>query len=319
MSTVGKPLGDILAAGRTRFNARAAMAAQRYRGFDPAAFAAFLAGPVDAVVGAVASVEADRVAPVAVAVYDIALDLIGQGLAGPTARDAIVDRAWTALASSLARLIAAEPVQALGAITNAVLQLRKFPALRVDDWLSGMVAAAPLADSVSALRGAGQVLAWRAGMAHFREGALGVATSLPHELARVVLDTRAEEPQTTIAAFRADRWWTPDGRREQGVEAGAFTGFGGLFAEPPVPRASGAEFVVRSADRHYLLVADAYGAVLLPAAVGDFAAADAHPQSWKGAADRLPFPVHDLRVAHTVDSTAIGSPLSHAIRILPRA
>ena len=109
---------------------------------------------------------------------------------------------------------------------------------------------------------------------------------------------------------------------------GAFTGFGGGFPQPPELRAAAEGFWVRSGARHHLALADAWGAVLLPATAEEFAAG-VHPRppaspQLRGSrlvfADReleLDLPADGLGVVADAHTVAITSPYSHAIRLLP--
>lgn len=331
---VSATLADVLSAGRPYFNARVAEAKHHHPNLDTDAFAAFLRTGVDGVVGSVAAVAPEMTTAVAVAAFDVALQLVGQGLAGPHARSDLVDRVWADLAPRYARLVAAEPTEVLGALSNAVIHISNVPNSSVDDWLAGMALLAKHADSSATLRLLGQVMAWRAGLAHFREGALRAADSLPEPVALIAMGADSASNWAEIRdAYRANRWWSTRAERRTavctGIEVGQFTGFGGTFAQPPEVRADGQGFFVRSADRFSLLIADAYGAVLLPATAEEFAkiaVAQNPPVSLVGASivigERridLQLPSDGLAMAANEHTIAVTSPYTHSIRLLPRS
>jgi len=331
---VSATLAEVLAAGRPYFNARVAEAKHHHPNLDTDAFAAFLRTGVDSVVGSVAAVAPEMTTSVAMAAFDIALQLLSQGLAGPHARSDLVDRVWADLAPRYARLVAAEATEVLGALSNAVIHIANVPNARVDDWLAGMALLAEHADSSATLRLFGQVMAWRAGLAHFRDGALRGADSLPEPVALIALGADSASNWAEIReAYRANRWWSTQAERRAaactGIEVGQFTGFGGTFSQPPEVRADGQGFFVRSADRFSLLIADAYGAVLLPATAQEFAKAAVAPNlpvSLVGVSivigDRrieLGLPVDGLAVAANEHTIAVTSPYTHSIRLLSRS
>jgi len=332
---VSSALAGVLSSGRVQFNARVAEARHRHPNFDTAAFAGFVRTGLDGVVRAVDAMAPDRTATVVVAAYDIALELVAQGHAGAGARSALVDRAWTELAPRYARLVAGDPFEVLGALSNAVVHLANMPSARVEDWFAGMAMLAPHADSNARFRAFGQVMAWRAGLAHFREGALRCAEALPEPLALLATGAGAQDDWGRMRdAFRADPWWSPQaGLREaarKGVDVGQFTGFGGTFGQPPEIRATPQGFVVRSADRFSLLVADVHGAVLLPAVAGEFANAVpvATGPAFALAGSRLTIgdraiaidlPADGLVATGNAHTVAVTSTYSHAIRLWPRA
>jgi hypothetical protein len=333
---VSTALADALAAGRSHFNARVAETRHRYPAFDTAAFTAFLRTGLDGVARSVSAVAPDRTASVVAAAYDIALDLVAQGLAGPGARTAFIEQAWVSVAPHCARLVAAQPVEVLGALSNAVLYVAGVAGARPHDWLADMTRLAGHAQSFDQLRGLGQVMAWRAGLAQFRDGALQAADALPAPLALLALGADAhmapDEWPRVRDAHRSDPWWClATERREsahQGVEVGCFSGFGGSFAQPPQVRAAGRAFAVRSAERFNLLMIDVYGAVLLPSSAAEFEQAQSRsaPAALQGthllAAGRridIDLPAQGLEIAETEHTILLTSPYSHAVRAYPRS
>ncbi len=101
------------------------------------------------------------------------------------------------------------------------------------------------------------------------------------------------------------------------------------FGTPPQVRATKDGFVVRSAERHYLLVADAYGAVLHSATAQEFeqaptgshrpCASMARPCISARAASCSTCRPATSRIAANAHTLAITSPWTHAIRLLPLA
>ncbi|MEG0184686.1 MAG: hypothetical protein RR704_14665, partial [Stenotrophomonas sp.] len=75
--------------------------------------------------------------------------------------------------------------------------------------------------------------------------------------------------------LQQDRWWHPQRATVdlRGHRVGGFTGLDGPFPAPPQVRAMAEGFVLESAGQYFLLLADAFGAVLLPAEANEYAAA----------------------------------------------
>ena len=188
-----------------------------------------------------------------------------------------------------------------------------------------MAALAPQVATVAQLRAVGQVLAWRAGVAHFRQGALAAADTLPPALALAAFG----EPGASWPQVHAQLMANPWRGNAEGREFGSFSGLGGDFATPPLVRATDDGFIVRSAERHYLLVADACGAVLHSATAQEFD----HAQTGAPASVRLDgatlqigarrieldVPAGDIAIAANAHTLAVTSPWTHAIRLLPLA
>ncbi|QYG08455.1 hypothetical protein [Janthinobacterium sp. PAMC25594] len=322
---ISPAFASILASGRAQFNARAAEARRRFPALDMAAFSAFLRDGVDPLVVAVAAAAPERVGGVTLAAYDMALELVGHGLAGPAAKTPFLNTVWRELAPSFAPLLSTAPVDVLGMLSNAALHIASVAGARPAQWQRELAALAARIATLAQLRAVGQVLAWRAGVAHFRQGALAAADTLPPALALAAFG----EPGAPWPQVRAQLQENPWRGNADGREFGSFTGLGGAFGTPPLVRASADGFVVYSGERHYLLVADAYGAVLHSAMAQEFEQANADmPASVRldGATLQigarrieLDVPAGDMAIAANAHTIAVTSPWTHAIRLLPLA
>ena len=322
---ISPAFASILASGRAQFNGRAAEARRRFPSLDMAAFGAFLHDGVDPLVVAVADAAPERAGGVTLAAYDMALELVGHGLAGPAAKNPLLNSVWRELAPSFAPLLATAPVEVLGMLSNAAIHMASVAGARPAQWQRELAALAAQIATVAQLRAVGQVLAWRAGVAHFRLGALAAADTLPPALALAAFGEPAAHWPQVHAQLLANPW---RGNAE-GREFGSFSGLGGAFGTPPQVRATKDGFVVRSAERHYLLVADACGAVLHSATAQEFEqASNEQPSSVRvdGASLHigarsivLDVPPGDIAIAANAHTVAITSPWTHAIRLLPLA
>ena len=313
---ISSSFAAILASGRAQFNARALEARRSFPALDMQAFGAFLQDGVDPVVQAVAAAAPDRAGSFTLAAYDMALELVGHGLAGPAAKSPFLSAVWRELAPRFAPLLAVMPVDALGMLSNAAIHLGGVPGARTGQWQDEMAAIAPQVATLAQLRAVGQVLAWRAGVAHFRLGAIAAADTLPPALALAACG----ESQLDWPALRAQLLHQPWRGNADGIEFGAFAGLGGQFDTPPVARACADGFVVSAGERFYLLVADAHGAVLHGATADEFAQAsgDVSAAVQAGARQLAPdLPAGEIALAANAHTLAITSPYTHAIRLLP--
>ncbi len=322
---ISPAFASILASGRAQFNARALEARRRFPSLDMAAFGAFLHDGVDPLVVSVAAAAPERAGGATLAAYDMALELVGHGLAGPAAKNPFLNTVWRELAPQFSPLLATAPVEVLGMLSNAAIHIGGVAGARPAQWQRELAALAPQLTSVAQLRAVGQVLAWRAGVAHFRQGALAAADTLPPALALAAFgEPGAQWPQ--VRAQLLDYPWRGNA---EGREFGSFTGLGGAFGTPPQVRATKDGFVVRSAERHYLLVADAYGAVLHSATAQEFEQAttgvpadvrlDGATLQIGARRIALDLPAGDIALAANAHTLAITSPWTHAIRLLPLA
>ncbi len=331
----GDPFAAILAGNRTWCNARFAQARRQHPALEGSAFGEFLASGVAPVVAAVAAVQPAAAPETGLAAYEIGLELVGQGLAGPQARQPFINAGWQGLLPVAALTVAAAPARVLGAVSNALHSLGRNPAARPQQWIAEMAALAPqTGGEVDTFLKLGQVLAWRAGMAHFRTGALTTLDLLPERLARQAVGAPGEADwPTTRNAFHADPWFAP-GEARSGARiagrAGAFRGFGGLFTRPPQVASDGTQLFVRSGDGCWLLTADAFGATFHRAGLADFDAARPRSSAPRGtrvdqqrrtiaiAGEALPLvlPGPVTTIAATATTLALTTAHSHAILLV---
>ena len=319
--SVSAVLAAELKATRGALNARVA-AAQAQPGFDAAAFTAFLRERLDPLAQAVDAVAPERTAAAVAAGLDMALTL-SVGLTSGDARIGVVDDTWAELGGPYARLIAEQPAAVLGGLTNAALRIAATPGARVERWRDLMARLAVHATS-DTWRALGQLAAWRAGMAHYRDGALGAADTLPEPVALAALDAHGGAWPAVRAALAANRWWSPgDGAAERQV--GGFAGFGGPFAEPPEIAVGVEGLLVRSGERCHLLVADSYGATLHSSTLQAFQNAVGRPRprlsgATVEAADRtvqVDLPAEGLTAVTDGATLAVALPFSHFVRLYP--
>jgi hypothetical protein len=246
-------------------NAQFAAARRLYPELDAGAFRAFLESTVDPLAEATSAARPDRLADVVMAAYELGLELVGKRLVAPGSRQASVESGWRAVVSAAAPLVAESPRRVLASIGNALHQLSTTPGGRPEQWLRELPPLATRCPDAETLLRVGQVLAWLAGLAHYRASALAVADTLPEALALAAVGGSG-----SWAAVRArldgDPWFVPslaagDARGRTIVRAvGAFRGFGGVFLQPPRIVRRAAQLIVTSSDEAWVLTADAFGA-----------------------------------------------------------
>ena len=280
---VSPTLAAVLHAERHQLNARFATARVRHPDLDAEAFAGFIRGAIDPLVEAVARTRFERVTGVTLAAYDIALELVGQKLVGRSARTPHVGGAWRRILPEVAPLVAAAPERMISAVCNASHHVSSTPGARPGAWIELMVRLARQCSDSATFLTLGQVAAWRAGMAHFRESALAAADKLPESLALAAMDASGAHWSQVRERLERDPWYDPAEPNDTSAaprivtRAGAFRGFGGLFTEPPSVAMTDGQLFVRGGGDCWLLTADAFGATFHRATPEEFERA--HSQS----------------------------------------
>ncbi|HEY1049841.1 MAG TPA: hypothetical protein VGE39_08805 [Prosthecobacter sp.] len=304
---------QVLKSGRADFNQQVAQARRENPNFEDAAFSAFVQTCMDPLVAAVHAAAPEAVADLVQAMWETGLQLVAQRLAGPQAREPWINHTWQHVLPMAAAHVARAPGTMLGSFSNAAHHLSTTPGARPGEWIEVMTAAAGMTTDVNTLLKAGQVAAWRCGLAHYRESALRQAQELPPDLALVVLQVYDAEWPALHAALSADPWHVPGEDFHAGHEvlrAGAFCGFGGLFPSPPHVIAANDQLFVRSGDEVWLLTADAFGATFHRATQEEFS---------QGVNEEFPgiTPPSGIgmvtSIARTRSTVAITGTLTHAV------
>jgi len=273
---VSDTLASVLRAERSELNSRFAAARVRHPDLDAEAFADFIRTAIDPLAAAVARTQSDRVTDVTLAAYDIALELVGQKLVGRFARTPHVADAWRRVLPTVAPLVVAAPEKILAAVCNATHHLSATPGARPVAWIDAMAHLGEQCTDGATFLTLGQLAAWRAGLAHFRESALASADKLPESLALAAIGAPTGRWPAIRDRLVADRWYDPaqpdDAQQAPRIvtRAGAFRGFGGLFTEPPTVAVIDERLFVRGGAECWLLTADAFGATFHRATPEEF-------------------------------------------------
>ncbi|MGC8493662.1 MAG: hypothetical protein ACP5SH_18220 [Syntrophobacteraceae bacterium] len=335
---ISEAFATVLKEGRSDFNMRFFEARRRFPTLNGDEFAAFLTTSIDPVVAAVSTINPERTFEAASMAYDVALELVGQGLAGQGARRNSIEEGWRRIFPSASGFVAEEPARIIPAVCNAIHNLAATQGANPGKWLGDMERMATVCRDPGEFLKCGQVAAWRAGLAHFREGAIELAKALPEAAARAALGVR---PGVSVSGLldrlSRDPWFNPENggdpdhapgpRLRIARRAGAFRGFGGLFWEPPLVAASGEHFLVKSGRECWLLVADVFGAVFHRKDPGEFKKEGnaAIPSSitvegaiicCEGLSVELPEIGGFTSIAANSHTLALTSPLTHVVTLL---
>lgn len=322
-----------LAARRDRFNSAFAAARFSRPRLDGDAFLTVLRHSVEPVVEAAAKTRPERAAIIVEALYDLALELFRQDLLGPRARSGAVPLTWSDLLPKLGAFVAADPARVVGALSNAAYHLEQTSGAGVTEWMARLLQAAACVRSgdVDALLRAGQVAAWRSGMAHFRASALATCEQLDEPLARSVLGLSGEASiAETLTALRASPWSQPGTRPREEVrvvgDVGGFRGHGGPFLTLPRVGADSQGLLVTEGERAWRLSADSFGATLMPIPLASVSQQSTKDNSWSLKPDgtlqvdkwrgSLPSLADSLSSARFEDTVAVVIAWSYKIKLV---
>jgi hypothetical protein len=259
-------LARVLEERRSRFNTLFAEARRVLPQLDADAFSTFLRATIAPALDAVAGVAPDRIGEVGEVLFEVALELIGKDLLN---KHPSLATGLPRLLSGLPGQLAEDPRGLASAITNALCYFSQVAGARPEEWIDAVLRIGRDGVKTSVLLEAGQVAAWRAGMAHFRQGSLAICERLEPRIVCDVLGVPDNVGNASVEAvinqLRVDPWFDPGNSSGKKVlqivgRVGGFRGFGGPFVAPPRVAFVDGQFLVDDGDSCRLLIADRFGA-----------------------------------------------------------
>lgn len=289
---------SVLRSARADLNAQFAQAKREHPTLDDAAFTGFIEQQIDPLARLAHEDSAFEVISTA---WECGLELVAQRLAGPQARHPWINETWSRLAAQLVH----SPRQLIPALSNAAHQLANTPGARPQQWLDLMQNTAQAITDAETLLKAGQIAAWRAGLAHYREGALKLIATLEPKIAQIALGA---DSAAFLEKVVASPWIEKPAENLENLRAGSFRGFGGLFIVPPLVKAVNDQLFVRSGDDVWLLTADSFGATFHRATLAEFEAGSG--SHFDDAPPDIGVVTSAARTRHTI---AVTGSLTHAV------
>jgi hypothetical protein len=218
----------------------------------------------------------ERVDGVLTTLYEVSLELFAASLLGPRSKSPAVGDVWSQVLPAVPRLVLRDPNSVAAALSKAAYNLARTGGARSADWIESVRRTGPRCENVAELLNVGTGAAWRAGMPHYRGGAIAAAKRLRPEVAGEILGVPAESVGTILDRMLSDPWLSPAAAaaaaatdpestgalRLVGV-VGAFRGFGGEFLRPPRVTAAANSIFVCDGDATYRLVCDCFGRLLM--------------------------------------------------------
>ena len=258
---------------RDYFNSGFVRARRMSRQLDAEEFSDHLRKVVAPMVDEIARQAPEKANSVAIVLYDLSLELFAKDCLGTKSRYPAMAKVWQELFPQIPSFVAEQPHQLVSACCNAVYNLSVEAGnggKTAEHWLARMKAIARLCVDVEQFLLVGQVLAWRSGMAHYRETAIAIWQQLPESLMVATLGFPCElaPSKSELMAEIADPWRLPGmaGKQKLAIvgQLGGFRGFGGPFICPPAAIAIDGQLFVYDDEHCWSLHTDCFGAILQP-------------------------------------------------------
>lgn len=336
---ISSEFSSVLKSGRTDFNNRFALARRIYASLRAEEFSSFLETAVDPLVRLVATIDKNRISTVAYAAYDIALALVGQNLAGPGSKYQFIEEGWEKILHPAVKHVVHDPEKVITCVSNALYNIAATQGADLSMWQETLGMFSTITDDIDTFLKIGQILSWKAGLAHYRNGSLILLDTLPEKMSRSIMRINDNKSWIQIREqLGQDPWFNPSDTdetikaKESGfritARVGEFRGFGGLFIEPPLVATIGEEILVKSGTECWLLMADIFGATFHRVEVSEFDKAAQKTSMLSdikinGTKIRFKGEIIDIKHLGSISSAArnnhtlaLTSPLSHSVFLM---
>lgn len=243
-----------LTSRRERYNAAFALARRARPRLDGEQFSHNLR---ELLAPIVAELPPEKAREVIEPLYDLCLELTASEY---FQRSPAIVEVWKRLLPQAKAELVASPAYLPAALGNAAYNIERQAGVDVAYWFDTMERLRPLCNDASVWLQVGQVAAWLAGMAHFRQQAIALGEGLPLELRQALHDQWEEVVNDPWHGHRPH-----DGHPKVVRTVGGFLGFGGAFRRPPWVAYCGAgRFLVEDGSESWVLSSDAFGSTLKP-------------------------------------------------------
>jgi hypothetical protein len=245
----------------TRFRQRIAVGAR----IDPAFWLRHVEQFIAPIVEKVHGCAPDRSKETLLALYEVGLDLAALGHFSESGGSKPLVELWQETLPSFVQVMSLSPKVVLSSLCNAVLYLDQYSHSKAEAWLGLLRRTGVWCQSPEQLLHSGKFLAWTAGLAHFRHGALEIASELPW---RVLLEplgappSFSEEETRAFLKSLAINPWSPlvlNTDIREVARCGNFRGLDGPFFRPPIAYLRNGSIHVTDEQCHWRLHADRFG------------------------------------------------------------
>ncbi len=288
MAAITEPAPALKAAlerQRTRFNTMFIQAKQSKSQLDASAFMEHLRNTIEPIIERIQESEPSAVDKSLAVLYETSLQLMASNLLFNTSKYQAIDYGWKNIFPNLAHLLSQSPQHFVGAVTNALYNLDQSQCADYESWCSKLIEIGQRTQSLEITLEAGKVLAWQAGLAHYRQSALDAVLSLPTHAALFSLGFENSKVEMSVAEIvqraRNTPWVKPaamvtaaacKSQLHMAARLGEFRGLGGNFLRPPIVSLRDEDFHLTDGENSWILSSDIFGTTLKQTAFESFSA-----------------------------------------------
>ncbi|MBS7256314.1 hypothetical protein [Flavobacterium branchiicola] len=200
----------------------------------------------------------EKIHEVVKALYQESLKLIGSGQAIRYKKE--YKTAWLLMAQ-MPNLAVKFPVKTISLLNDVLSNFHLYAPEKIIDWCELVQTSSDAIKTIEDFKTIGRIYAWKCGLAHLRIRLKTDYNELSENLKETIVNT-IDFPVNTTRIF--EQPWTNNHTKFEGVQGG-FKGNTGFFEHPPKLAEIDGNIFVTDSKSNYVLFADQFGKVLLPA------------------------------------------------------
>jgi hypothetical protein len=261
----------VLSENRGALNSLFAFEKEKNPRLDGSLFSRYLVRFIQPVVEKLSGSEYSSLEKMVLSLYGRTLELISKNVLG-SGRYPGMDESLLELIISYAKLMLDDPESFFPAAVNGFLNVCGLSPEKAGLWKEKMKEISGYLSDITGFREKGLAAAWTCGMAVFRERGLEILGSSDPAVVKTLLETdealSREERDAIIQTLKENPWngvWRRNKQSPVIRSIGGFAGFGGEFLRPPELFPDQGDIVASDGENHFLLHADLFGQVLVPA------------------------------------------------------
>ncbi len=204
------------------------------------------------------NVAPEKIHEIVKALYQESLKLIGSGQAVRYKDE--YKKAWL-LMVKMPNLLVKFPVKTISLLNDVLSNFHLYAPEKIREWCKLIETSTADIKTIEDFKITGRIYAWKCGLAHLRTRLKKDYHSLSENLQEAVANT-INYSGNTVEIF--ENPWTNNNTKFEGVQGG-FKGAAGFFEHPPKLAEIEGNIFVTDSKSNYVLFADQFGKVLLPA------------------------------------------------------
>jgi hypothetical protein len=264
----------ILKEERSRLNSMFIMSRQMNMKLEPELFLSKVSSIIDPVMIKLADRDFGILKNVAVSLYEKVLELCVKDILGSEGKYPGFKKNLLTLIDNFSELTVNDTAEFISSVSNAILNILKYNPDIIDEWTGKIIKLKNIIKTIVDFKNFGFITAWTKGISCYRERSIELLQSIDDEAICMLLELPFQlnnKRDMFFNAIKSNPWLDPRKAFSSEKESlmvravGNFSGYDGVFSQPPVTFVSDGRIIACDDERFFILFADYYGIMLVSA------------------------------------------------------